>query len=528
MVMVVRVEVPSVSQLPLLGLAGGGSVTDTTKRLFNANLVVVDTEGSPRPYLAEALPELNQPSWLVNPDGTMETTYRLKPGLTWHDGKPLTSADFVFAASVYSTPALGVSGSPPWSLFANATTPDDRTLVLSWSRPFPEAGALTEIFPPLPRHILAQPFLESAPDAFANQPFWSTEYVGAGPFRVDRWEPGAFIEGTAFDGHALGRPKIDRVKITVINDRNAVLATMLSGGAHIAADSSLLYEEGVTLQREWGSRGGGGTVINIPGSGRMTHVQLRPEYASPRALLDLRVRRALAHTIDRQGLNEALFDGNGLMTESYSVPMSPNFPAVSQTIRSRPYDPRLADSLMTEAGFTRGTDGMYVDGEGRFAPELMVPASSQGEREMAIMGNAWRQVGFDVQERVLPVRQISDGEARSTNRSLQTSGGGTEKSFVQLHSRNSPSPANRWSGNNRGGWSNPAFDRLAEAYETTLDRGERARTMAEMARIFSEDAPVFPLYFNFIVIAHAARLAGPQLVAPDAEVSWAVHTWELR
>jgi peptide/nickel transport system substrate-binding protein len=528
-VMIVRVEVPSVSQLPVLGLAGGGSVTTTTKRLFNANLVVLDTQGAPQPYLAETVPELNQPSWRVEPDGTMETTYRLKPNLTWHDGAPLTAEDFVFAAAVYGTPALGVSGSPPWNLLDRATAPDARTLVLRWSRSFPEAGALTEIFPPLPRHVLAQPFQESAPDAFANHPYWNAEYVGAGPYKVERWEPGAFIEAVAFEGHALGRPRIDRFKITVINDRNTVLATMLAGNAHLAADSSLLYEEGVTLQREWVSRGGGGNVVNIPGSGRITHVQLRPDYVNPRAVLDLRVRRALAHTIDRDGLNDALFDRQGLMTDSYSVPMSPNYPAVTQAIRKYPFDPRAADALMAEAGFTRGSDGVYTgEAEGKLAPELMVPASSQGEREMAIMASVWRQVGFDIQERVLPARQMSEGEARSTYRSLQTSGGGTEKSFVQMHSRAIPTPANRWSGNNRGGWSNAAFDRLAEAYETTLDRGERAQRMAEMARLVSDDVPVFPLYFNFIVIAHAARLQGPRLVAPDTEVSWNVHTWELR
>jgi peptide/nickel transport system substrate-binding protein len=228
-------------------------------------------------------------------------------------------------------------------------------------------------------------------------------------------------------------------------------------------------------------------------------------------------------------LNDALFDGNGLMTESYSVPMSANYPAVSQAIRRHHHDPRTANALMQEAGYARGADGIYgSDAEGKLALELMVPASSQGEREMAIMASAWRQVGFDIQERVLPARQMSDGEARSTYRTLQTSGGGTEKSFVQMHSRAIPAPANRWSGNNRGGWVSPAFDRLAEAYETTLDRGERARTMAEMARLVSEDVPVFPLYFNFIVIAHAARLHGPALVAPEAEVSWNVHTWELR
>lgn len=72
----------------------------TPKRLFNADLAILDERGLPRPYLAEALPQLNTDSWRVYPDGRMETTYRLKPNLTWHDGVPLVADDFVFARRV--------------------------------------------------------------------------------------------------------------------------------------------------------------------------------------------------------------------------------------------------------------------------------------------------------------------------------------------------------------------------------------------------------------------------------------------
>ena len=66
-------------------------------------------------------------------------------------------------------------------------------------------------------------------ETFPGQNFWTTDYVGAGPFKIDRWERGAFIDASAFDGHALGRPKITRVHITWNADFNATLATLLSG-----------------------------------------------------------------------------------------------------------------------------------------------------------------------------------------------------------------------------------------------------------------------------------------------------------
>src|SRR5439155_25230275 len=64
--------------------------------LFSAGLAAWATDGSPFPVLATGLPELNTASWRVEPDGRMDTSFRLRPGLTWHDGYPLTADDFSF------------------------------------------------------------------------------------------------------------------------------------------------------------------------------------------------------------------------------------------------------------------------------------------------------------------------------------------------------------------------------------------------------------------------------------------------
>src|SRR5881396_3212093 len=68
-----------------------------TKRLFNADMALLDDQANPQPYLAESLPQLNTDSWKVAADGTMETTYRLRSNLVWHDGTPLTADDLVFS-----------------------------------------------------------------------------------------------------------------------------------------------------------------------------------------------------------------------------------------------------------------------------------------------------------------------------------------------------------------------------------------------------------------------------------------------
>src|SRR5439155_24643675 len=85
----------------------GGLAIGATLRLLNATLAATDKSGVPQPYLVEALPQLNTDTWRVFPDGRMETVYRLKPGLVWHDGTALTADDILFTWRVLTKPEVG-------------------------------------------------------------------------------------------------------------------------------------------------------------------------------------------------------------------------------------------------------------------------------------------------------------------------------------------------------------------------------------------------------------------------------------
>ena len=170
--MAVRYEV---TDLAAKRVAGGPS--SGTKRAFNAALALTDGTGTVRPYLAESLPQLNTDSWKVASDGKMETTYRLKPNLTWHDGQPLTAEDFAFAYRVYTQPGLGVFNSKPQDQIDEILTPDARTLLIRWKGIYAEAGALGDgDLDPLPRHILEGPEI-GTPESLSNWNLWDWEIV---------------------------------------------------------------------------------------------------------------------------------------------------------------------------------------------------------------------------------------------------------------------------------------------------------------------------------------------------------------
>src|SRR4029453_9382746 len=101
----VRYEPAALASKPL---RESGSGVSSTTRLFNAELDMEDGKAAVRPYPAEAVPSVNSESWRVLPDGRMETSYRLKPNVTWHDGTALSAEDFAFAYRVFTAPTLGV------------------------------------------------------------------------------------------------------------------------------------------------------------------------------------------------------------------------------------------------------------------------------------------------------------------------------------------------------------------------------------------------------------------------------------
>lgn len=524
--MAIRVEPASVAARSLQQV---GVALHTTKRLFNAELAILDDRGLPRAYLAEAIPQLDTDTWRVLPDGRMETTYRLKPDVTWHDGARLTAEDFIFSWRVYSTPDFGVAASPPINLIQDVVAADPRTLVIHWRAPYPGADALVEDqFPPLPRHILEGSFDRERPDSFTALPYWTRDYVGLGPFHLDRWEPGAFIEAAGFAGHVLGRPRIERLKIVFIGDANTALANLVAGEVHLSADLAIGFRQGVTLKREWEPRNAG-TVLLHPNQWRSTRFQLRPDIANPRGILDVRVRRALAHALDKQAVLDATYEGEGIIGDIMIPPMADYYPAIDRAIVKYPYDLRRSEQLMNEAGFRKGQDGFFASGDGRFAPELKTNASAEFEAEMSVLAAGWRLGGFDIQEAVLPTAQAQDPQARASFASMFTHNTGLgEPAMIDQITARIPRPENRWAGGNRGGWSNAEYDRLVEAFNTTLDRNERAKQAAQLTRIYSEELPSITLLFAIQPMAHVAALRGPGLVAPGAVMGWNAHEWEFR
>lgn len=527
--MAVRYEPPA-----LVPKAGSG-LTAGAVRPFNAALFLVDGNGVTNPYLAAKLPQLNTDTWRVSPDGRMEVTYELKPKLTWHDGQALTAEDFAFAYRVYASPASGMFPPTPQNLMSSVEARDPLTFVIAWAKPYPDAANIAfGDFEPLPRHILEEPFRAAEADpaqqeGFRTNPFFSQRFVGAGPYRLERWEPGAQLDGLAFEGHALGAPRVARFSVRIIPDENAVVSNLLAGNITIGGDFTLRYEHAKALRIDWDSSKRG-VISYYTGSLNHILVQFRADYIKVPALHDVRVRRALAHSIEREALNEGIFDGQGFMTETGITHDVRYFSELDRAMTHYAYDPRRTSELMTDAGFVRDAGSMFASPGGeRFSPDFIVEQGTVFERMLALMSETWARAGIQVQPGVLSTTAMRNNETRATFTALYSPSTAAGERSLQIHSSTQiGTPTNGWNGGNRGGWSNPDYERYFSLFNTTLDRSERDKLVIEMVKVYSDQVPVYYTYFQIGVLAHQADLRGPAAGNVDRLNYWNLHEWSFQ
>ncbi len=515
----------SLSSRPLRELRGPGS-PNTALRMLNAGLALNDAQELPQPYLAEALPQFGTESWKVTPDGGMETTYRLKSGLTWHDGGPLTARDFVFSWQVYSTPELGVSATPPFNLISLAEAPDPATLRIVWRSAYATADDLTaNDFPPLPERLLGTAFARANWEAFAGLPYWTGEFVGAGPYRLVGWEPGTSLEGEAFPGHALGRAKINRIQVLAITDPNTAVANMLAGTVHIAVDQAMKDQQATSVEEQWRPTNAG-KVVRSPVTIRTAHFQTRPEYANPAAVSDVRIRQAIAHATDRQAIGDAVTSSGGRIADILLLPQSDYYADAGRVTPKFPLDLQRSAQLMADAGYRKDADGFFASPTGRFAIEVAVTDSNTTEG--TVFADVLRRASFETSLRVIPRAQQSEPLIFANFSGLFD--GAVNSAYVpnvdHFRASSIARPETRYIGTNYAGFDDPEFERLAAAWDSSLERGQRRQLAVQLTQRLGEALPAYGLYLAFYTMTQVANLRGPMETVSSTNGGWNIHEWE--
>jgi peptide/nickel transport system substrate-binding protein len=493
--------------------------------LFNSFLTYYDFGGTLHPMIAREIPTRENGGWQIDPDGTIVTTFRLRSDVLWDDGQRVTARDFVFAYQVYTDRVTGVLHKEIEDLMSSVDAVDDATLVVTWSEPYIGANALGyRALNPMPRHLLEDKYRENRA-AFSTGEEWTSGYVGSGPFRVERWAHGSGLTAKANQGRALGSPKISLIEVRFISDPSTLLANLLAGELDLINSPGIRANEAVVIRDQWAARGEGYLKLWAT---RISFLEF--QYRSvPRwqaAVADIRVRQALSHAVDRQGLVDTVNEGLGDVAHAQVASSDALFGEVDRQTTKYPYDPARAEALLGDAGWRRDAGGSLRSSSGQTL-DLEVMTIVAQSRAATIIADNWSRLGISAAPQILAPAMERDREVRTGFPSTQLSQRGLSASdFVFISAQ---TPANTGGiGANRGSFSDPEMDRLHLLSLTSFEPGERAAATVGLHRRMSEVAGYLPLLYSVEVIAARNRVKGPVgNYGPQIGITWNVQDWEI-
>jgi peptide/nickel transport system substrate-binding protein len=168
--------------------------------------------------------------------------------------------------------------------------------------------------------------------------------------------------------------------------------------------------------------------------------------------------------------------------------------------------------MITAQGFSKGADGMFVDPSGRPISIEIRTTSGDELRNNAMLAAAdmWKAIGIGAETLIIPRQRASDREYRVTRPAFELThqpGELTERSLQRFLTKEVPTAANGWRGNNRARYASPAFDSLVERYLTTFTSAERLEGAKAINKHISEQLPALGLLYRIEFMLISNRLA---------------------
>ncbi len=465
---------------PFAYIAGPGYVQ--TSYLYDT-LLWKDAGGRLIGWLARA--------WRRSPDG-LTHTFALRPGVRWHDGRPLTAADVAFTFDYFAAQSLGplLLAQPYGVKEARATGPLTVEIVLE--RPAVTflasvAGAL----PIIPRHVWSG--ISDPPRAQST-----SVLVGTGPYRLRSYSAGAgsyLFE--ANDDYFLGRPFVRRIELVAVDDE---LVALRAG----EIDAAETPPEGVGEDVMRAFRGD--PALGIVRSTGAFSFPLIFNLGRGGALGDVRFRRACAMALDRGAAVRRLLDGNG-------EPGNPGFLSRDNPfyapVEEYAFDPAAANRLLDASGYRRReADGTRRAPDGRPLRFGLLTGNAPVPPVLALLVAAFTAIGVALEPQSVDLPTLFGRTAQGADDlalTLYPGPGGTSPNADPDALRTFYASAVRGRLQGAQGYVDAEFDGLARTQMVTADTAERRRLVVRMQEIVARDLPVLPLYHSTLFTVFRRR-----------------------
>lgn len=431
--------------------------------LFDS-LYELDAAGRHVPALAEAM--------TVSEDGT-QYTYTLRPGLTCHDGEPLTAEDAAYSFTRIADPANRFTGNAPGFVFTSvgfkgAEALDERRVRITIARKNPIAfGLLTEIS----IHCKDR-YARMSLDEAATTP------VGSGPYRLVSWTRGSeIVLERVGDG-----PGFERIVWRIIPEASTRTAELIAGAVDIVTNVAPDQIDAINASANARVQAVNGTRRMFVGFNQAAQFAAAP---GGTAIRDAKVRRALQYAVDVPTICRQL-----LHTECERATGPVNVANANRALRPYPYEPATAERLLDEAGWPRRAGGVRFAtrlqaGRGRYLNDVNV---------VQAIGQYLKDVGVDVEVELLEWASVFQPLLRTRSAGPLFFMGTGGALWSPIYDMNDLARVD--SGTNYANWSEPRwFDRWDEL--TAAPTPEAARPIVdEMLQVFYDDGPWLHLYFQ--------------------------------
>jgi peptide/nickel transport system substrate-binding protein len=397
--------------------------------------------------------------------------FTLRDGVRWHDGAPFTSADVAFTCKAIMDEKVASPRRSDFDLVSSVETPDPRTFVVRYKKPFSPA-LLSWMGAILPEHLLGKLDPSRWPESYNRKP------IGTGPFKFGSWKTNEFIRLVKNPDYFLGSPWLDSVVFRVLPDPltlQLAFQTKQVDFWNVDPWAVKSFEKDPLFD-----------LFSAPGQAYnyIGWNLRRPLFSDPR------VRKALAHAVNVPEMIKYIIYGRGVQSTGIFTPQMWFFDPSVKPLR---YDPAAARSLLDEAGWKVGPDGIRVKDGKRFTFTLLANNGNEVRRDIAtLVQDDLKRIGIEVKVEiyewaVLLKRFVSKGEFDSI-----VMGWGLGYDFDQYaiwhSSQTHPEELNFI------GYANPTVDHLLTELRQEYARPEIIRLAGKLQKEIYADQPYLFLF----------------------------------
>jgi peptide/nickel transport system substrate-binding protein len=490
------------------------------------------------PYLAQEIPTVANGG--VSADLTA-ITWRLKEGLLWSDGSPVTSADVKFTADYCMHPEGGCAQLAKFEGVTSIDTPDALTVTVNFSSPKPNPygpfmGGQTPIIQKAQFENCMGAKAPGCTEANFNP-------IGTGPFVVTDFRPNDVIQMAANPNYRdPAKPAFATLTFKGGGDATGAGRSVLETGEFDYAWNLQLAPD-VIANMEKAGKGvaiaGFGPLVerlemNMTDPSSYLDADTRSTRKAPHPFLsDINVRKALSMAIDRPLLVEVGYGKAGRV--SCDLVPAPDLYAANNDYCMK-QDIAGANALLDSAGWAKGGDGIRAKDGVRLSILYQTSTNAVRQDFQALIKQWWGEIGVETELRNLNASVFFGGDPGSPDTFQKfyadvemyanTFDGTDPQAYLAAYRcGNEPKPESQWQGENINRFCDPAYDAMLDELAQTGDLAKRGEIAIKLNNMLTKDSyTIVPLVHRGRVSAHAKSLGGVVLTTWDSEL-WNVADW---